>query len=75
MSQVRAAARVVTTGPQPTRRRGTVTAVNTGPPKTLTVTVAGTSVTLRRLDATYTVGDEVIIDTTGGDWIVLGRLA
>jgi hypothetical protein len=59
----------------PSRGRGTVTAVNTGPPKTLTVTVAGASLTLRHLEGTYSNGDEVVIDKRGDDWIVLGVIA
>lgn len=59
----------------PSRGRGTVTAVNTGPPKTLTVTVGGASLTLRHLKGTYAVNDEVLIDKRGDDWYVLGVIA
>jgi hypothetical protein len=59
-----------------TRRRAKVTAVNAGPPKTLTVSVAGTSMSLRYVEGvTYAVNDQVIVDTRDADWIVLGRLA
>lgn len=69
------AARRARKEPASGRARGTVTAVNAGPPATLTVTVAGSSLTLRRLKDTYAINDEVIIDTAGRDWIVLGVLA
>jgi len=49
--------------------------VNTGPPKTLTVTVGGASLTLRHLEGSYSNGDEVLIDKRGDDWFVLGVIA
>lgn len=62
-------------------RQGVVAAVNAGPPKSLDVTVAGTTYPkLRYLDygaaVTFAVGNTVLITKMdGGGHVVLGRLA
>lgn len=71
----RSAVKMIRPPKLPSRGRGTVTAVNTGPPKTLTVTVGGASLTLRHLEGSYSNGDEVLIDKRGDDWYVLGVIA
>lgn len=60
---------------QSSRGRGTVTAVNAGPPATLTVAIEGASLNLRYLGSGYSISDEVIVDKRDRDWIVLGKLA
>lgn len=59
------------------RRHGIVTAIATGPPPTVTVTVGATTIPGVHYLASYapTVGDEVIVDWNGADLIVVGTEA
>lgn len=60
------------------RRWGVVTFVNAGPPPTLAVDFAGNEVSGLRYKRSYAapaVGDTVIVEIVGTDWVVDGPLA